>query len=312
MLGAAILLGAIAVALVPWRVVRRWRAARSALPGRSTDEHTLQITVTEPGQHPMRFASVGGAAAAKAALLRLSAPLRLLASEQELSDTRSGSYRSATSAVGGVLHGPPGCGKTLLARALAGELNLPLLAISAAELARLPGEAGAAPLRELFAAAVRRAPCLVLIDELDALPAAAGERAPSVSQLVCQLDGLSRQSARVVVLGTARRLDRVDETIVRPDRLGRAIAVGLPEPRERAEIIALLAREHPDLASLDVLALAARTDGYSAAALRDLLTCATQRAAERQRTDPTCPEAVEAADLEHALSALAARPPVAD
>ena len=132
-----------------------------------------------------------------------------------------------------------------------------------------------------------------------------------VGLLVSLLDGLSRQPPRVVVLGTARGLDRVDETLLRIDRLMRAVALTLPETRERSEIIALLAREHPELAGLDVLALAARTDGHSGASLRELLARAARHAAERQRSDPASPAGVEAADLEHALTAVPARPPAA-
>lgn len=316
MLGPALLLGGIAALLLPWLFVRRLRPGRPALP--NSRPNALQIGFTDIGQHPVRFSSVGGAAAAKAALLRLSAPLRPMPSDQDLPETRSGSYRAAMNAVGGVLHGPPGCGKSLLARALAGELNLPLFTISAAELVRLPTEIAERQLRELFAAAVQRAPCLLLIDELDALAtartaarAAGGAGEVLVGLLVSLLDGLSRQPPRVVVLGTARGLDRVDETLLRIDRLMRAVALTLPETRERSEIIALLAREHPELAGLDVLALAARTDGHSGASLRELLARAARHAAERQRSDPASPAGVEAADLEHALTAVPARPPAA-
>lgn len=316
MLGPALLLGGIAALLLPWLFVRRLRSGRPALPRSRVPE--LQVGFTDIGQHPVRFASVGGAAAAKAALLRLSAPLRQVLPDPELPETRSGSYRAAMNAVGGVLHGPPGCGKSLLARALAGELNLPLFTISAAELVRLPAEVVERQLRELFASAVQRAPCLVLVDELDALAAARPATRPAggagelvVRLLMSQLDGLSRQPPRVVVLGTARGLDRVDESLLRIDRLMRAVALTLPETRERSEIIALIAREHPELAGLDVLALAARTDGHSGASLREVLARAARHAAERQRRDPASPAGVEAVDLEHALTAVPVRPPAA-
>lgn len=309
----AVLLGGTAFVLWRGRVGRRLRAGRpTTLP--SSSPGALPIRFTDIGQHPVRFASVGGAAAAKAALLRLAAPLRPVPSDQEMPETRSGSYLAALNAVGGILHGPPGSGKTLLARALAGELNLPLTVISAAELAQLPLATAERQLGELFAAASGRAPCLILIDELDALAAPrapGGESSPMVRLLLGMIDGLSRQPPRVVVLGAARVLGRVDEALLRLDRLMRAVPLSLPEPRERAEIIALIAREHPELAGLDVLALAARTDGYSGASLRELLACAARHAAERQRSEPASPAGVESADLEHALSAVPARPPTA-
>jgi len=297
-------------------LVARWRPLQAAPAPAGCRE--LRIVVTEPGQHLVRFASVGGAAAAKAALLRLCARLRV--SDAEISDIRSGTHRAAQPAIGGVLHGPPGCGKTLLARALAGELNLPLYAISGVDLDQLPPAVWAAPLRALFATAAERAPSLIFIDNLDSLKTASPKLAaaaaagcagpPGVLQLVSLLDELSRQQAGVVVLGAARRLEGVHEALVRPERLGRAIALALPEPRERAEIIALLARSHPTLDNLDVLALAARTDGYSGADLGALLARLARLVAERPEP-PAGPPSIEPAELDRALAEAPppARPP---
>lgn len=292
-------------------LVARWRPTTPA----PASGRELRIVVTEPGQHLVRFASVGGAAAAKATLLRLCARLRV--TDAEISDVRSGTHRAAQAAIGAVLHGPPGCGKSLLAGALAGELNLPLYTISGVELDQLPPAAWATPLRELFATAAERAPGVIFIDNLDALksppisPAAAGSASPpGVLQLANLLDELSGAQAGVVVLGAARRLEGVDEALVRPDRLGRAIALALPEPRERAEIIALLSRSHPPLEYLDVLALAARTDGYSGADLGALLARLAGLVAERPG-QPAGPPSIEPAELERALTEAPppARPP---
>jgi len=313
----ALLLGGLAVTVLrrrrlPGRSGRRGLFSRCPEPPVApapTVSRGLSVVVTEPGQHQVRFASVGGAAAAKAALLRLCARLRQ--SDPEISDIRSGSHRSAQSAIGGVLHGPPGCGKTLLARALAGELNLPLYTLSGAELTELAPAAFAAPLRELFATAALRAPSLIFIDSLDALnsraarPAAASgagcdSGAPVVLQLVSLLDELSREQAGVVVLGAARRLEGVDEALVRPERLGRAVALALPELRERAEIIALLGRAHPELDNLDVLALATRTQGYSGADLGRLLGRLARLVSERPQ--PGGPTSIETVELERAIA----------
>ncbi len=315
LLGGLAVLGLRKLAKLPrlHELLARWRSRQAALAPAGSRE--LRIVVTEPGQHLFRFASVGGAAAAKAALLRLCARLRV--TDAEISDVRSGTHRAAQPAIGAVLHGPPGCGKSLLARALAGELNLPLYAISGVELDQLPPTAWATPLRELFATAAERAPSMIFIDNLDALTsppasptAAGGASPPGVLQLVSLLDELSRQQAGVVVLGAARRLEDVNEALVRPDRLGRAVALALPEPRERAEIIALLGRAHPPLDNLDVLALAARTDGYSGADLGALLARLARLVSERP-AQPAGPSSIEPAELDRALTETPppARPP---
>jgi SpoVK/Ycf46/Vps4 family AAA+-type ATPase len=296
----------------------------------------LRVEITEPGQHPVRFASVGGAAAAKAALLRLCAPLHITPSSEarveETENKSSGSHKATQGAMRAFLHGPHGCGKTLLAHALAGELNLPLLTVSASEIAELvatPSRAASplpAQLRELFVTASRRAPCVVFIDDIEAIarkresaaasPAESpGEPARATSQsaehevcdevlqqLLTSLDGLPVPTSRVVVLAASDRIDLIDEALLRPGRLARQIALGMPDERERAEIIALLARNHTELGELDVLALAARTRGYSGAGLRELLARAAALVATRSGEDTQSPPIVEPNDLARAMS----------
>jgi ATP-dependent 26S proteasome regulatory subunit len=174
-----------------------------------------------------------------------------------------------------------------------------------------------ARVHQLLTIAVRRAPCLVFIDDLDALTSPRADAAepnlpgaaPTLQKLLSGLDSLARRAVRVVVLGATRHPERLDAALLRPDRLGRAIALTLPDERERADIIALLASAYPELADLDAGALAARTAGASGAELRVLLARLAEQVAARLRADPESPSEVLADDLERALSASS--PPAA-
>ena len=142
-----------------------------------------------------------------------------------------------------LLHGPPGTGKTLLARAVAGEARVPFFAVAASEFVELYVGRGAARVRALFADARKAAPCVIFIDELDAVGGRRGggsndERDQTLNQLLTEMDGFDG-SAGVLLLAATNRPDVLDAALTRPGRLSRRVAVPLPDATGRASILTL-------------------------------------------------------------------------
>jgi ATP-dependent metalloprotease FtsH len=192
---------------------------------------------------------------------------------------------------GYLLTGLPGSGKTLLARALAGETNATFVSAAASEFVEVFVGEGAARVRDLFAQARSVAPAIVFIDEIDAIGGKrsgvhldSGERANTLNQLLIELDGFSGR-AGVVVMAATNRPDILDPALTRPGRFDRTIALELPDQAGRRAILGLHARGKPLTADVDLDALARVTRGLSGADLANLLNEAALIAARRDRVE---------------------------
>jgi cell division protease FtsH len=189
---------------------------------------------------------------------------------------------------GVLLVGPPGTGKTLLARAVAGESAVPFFSINASEFVEMFVGLGAARVRDLFAEAVKNAPSIVFIDEIDAVGRARGaglgmgndEREQTLNQLLAEMDGFSREH-QVVVLAATNRPDVLDVALLRPGRFDRRVVVDLPEIEARRAILAVHTKGKPLAADVDLDAIAAGTVGFSGADLANMVNEAALRATRR-------------------------------
>ena len=179
---------------------------------------------------------------------------------------------------GVLLIGPPGTGKTLLAKAIAGEAGVPFFSMAASEFVELFVGVGASRVRDLFRQAKEKSPCIVFIDEIDAVGRQRGagigggndEREQTLNQLLTEMDGFAENSG-VILLAATNRADVLDAALTRPGRFDRRIDVGLPDRRGREAILSVHARTRPLDASVNLAEWAARTPGFSGADLSNLL-----------------------------------------
>jgi len=179
---------------------------------------------------------------------------------------------------GVLLVGPPGTGKTLLAKAVAGEANVPFYSISGSDFVEMFVGVGASRVRDMFKKAKQTAPCMIFIDEIDAVGRQRGagmgggndEREQTLNQLLVELDGMSDNSG-IIVIAATNRPDVLDPALLRPGRFDRQITVSLPDLKGREAILKVHARNKKVAEDVDLSALAKRTPGFSGADLENVL-----------------------------------------
>jgi cell division protease FtsH len=210
---------------------------------------------------------------------------------------------------GVLLVGPPGTGKTLLARAVAGEAKVPFFSLSGSDFVEMFVGVGAARVRDLFLQAKSRAPCIIFIDELDAIGRQRGvhvgavndEREQTLNQLLVEMDGFEA-NAGVILLAATNRPDVLDRALLRPGRFDRQVIVDAPDIDGREAILKVHAREKPLAAEVDLRRIAQATPGFSGADLANALNEAALLAARRGG------RVIEQEDLEEAVEKVVAGP----
>ena len=191
---------------------------------------------------------------------------------------------------GVLLEGPPGTGKTLLAKAIAGEANVPFFSISGSDFVEMFVGVGASRVRDLFEEAKKNAPCIVFIDEIDAVARRRGtgmggghdEREQTLNQMLVEMDGIAA-NAGIIVMAATNRVDILDPAILRPGRFDRKIAVGLPDVGGREAILQVHAKNKPLGDNVDLKQIAQTTAGFTGADLENLLNEAAIVAAKDNR-----------------------------
>merc|ERR1712159_328784 len=202
-----------------------------------------------------------------------------------------------------LLVGPPGTGKTLLAKAIANEADVPFFSVAGSEFVEMFIGIGAARVRDLFQKASENAPCIVFIDEIDAVGRERGagigggndEREQTLNQLLTEMDGF-KENKGVIVVGATNRVDILDAALLRPGRFDRQITVGLPDRLGRLGILKVHARNKPLDEDVSLVQLANRTPGFSGADLANLLNESAILATRYKKKTITKNEVNEAAD----------------
>ncbi len=203
---------------------------------------------------------------------------------------------------GVLLEGPPGTGKTLLAKAVAGEAGVPFFSISGSDFVEMFVGVGASRVRDLFQDAKKNAPCIIFIDEIDAVARRRGsglggghdEREQTLNQLLVEMDGFGVNEG-IIVMAATNRKDILDPAILRPGRFDRDVLVGRPDVGGREEILKVHARNKPLGDDVDLKQIAQTTAGFSGADLENLLNEAAILAAKENRVY------IQQSDIRHAF-----------
>jgi cell division protease FtsH len=208
---------------------------------------------------------------------------------------------------GVLLVGPPGTGKTLLARAVAGEAKVPFFSLSGSEFVEMFVGVGAARVRDLFSQAEAKAPCIVFIDELDALGkvriqtpmGSHEEREQTLNQLLAEMDGFDGRKG-IIIMGATNRPEVLDPALLRPGRFDRQVLVDKPDVRGREDILRIHVKTVKIGANVDLKVVAARTAGFAGADLANLVNEAALLAARKDKTE------VEMKDFDEAIDRIIA------
>lgn len=216
-----------------------------------------------------RFSDVAGADEEKSELIEV---------VDFLKDHRKFDKMGARIPKGVLLTGPPGTGKTLIARAVAGEAGVPFFSISGSDFVEMFVGVGASRVRDLFEQAKKNSPCIIFIDEIDAVGRQRGagvggghdEREQTLNQLLVEMDGFASNEG-IIMIAATNRADILDPALLRPGRFDRQIQVGLPDVKGREAVLRVHARNKPLDETVDLKAIAQRTPGFSGADLENLL-----------------------------------------
>jgi len=210
---------------------------------------------------------------------------------------------------GVLLVGPPGTGKTLLARAIAGEANVPFFSISGSEFVEMFVGVGASRVRDLFKKAKRNAPCIIFIDEIDAVGRQRGtgmggghdEREQTLNQILTEMDGFE-VGTNVIVMAATNRPDVLDPALLRPGRFDRRVVVDKPSMNSRAEILEVHAKNKPTAKNVDLKNIAQQTPGFSGADLENLMNESAILAAKNDQ------KSIKQEDIETSIEKIALGP----
>jgi len=208
---------------------------------------------------------------------------------------------------GVLLVGPPGTGKTLLARAVAGEAKVPFFSMSGSEFVEMFVGVGASRVRDLFQQAVQKAPCIIFIDELDAIGRARGmgmagaheEREQTLNQLLAEMDGFDPRKG-VIIISATNRPEILDQALLRPGRFDRHVLVDRPNIKDREDILKIHIRGVKLSKDVDIAVIAARTPGFVGADLANIVNEAALLAARKNKTE------VDMTDFEAAIDRIVA------
>merc|ERR1712157_15733 len=192
---------------------------------------------------------------------------------------------------GVILDGPPGTGKTLLAKAVAGEAGVPFISISGSEFVEMFVGVGASRVRDIFGQAKKNAPCIIFIDEIDAVGRQRGagftggndEREQTVNQILVEMDGFDGNPG-IITIAATNRVDILDQALLRPGRFDRKVTVDLPDFKGRTRILGVHSRGKPLEPDVDLEAISRRTPGYSGAQLENLMNEAAISAARQKKS----------------------------
>jgi len=280
---APILLPLIFIALVFWFLSRQVKGA--GMQAFTFGQSKARVIDPADSSQRVTFADVAGAREAKEELLEI---VDFLKNPKKFLDI------GARIPKGIILMGAPGTGKTLLARAVAGEAGVPFFSISGSEFVEMFVGVGASRVRDLFQMAKKAAPAIIFVDELDAVGRVRGtgvgggndEREQTLNQILVEMDGFE-PAEKVVVMAATNRPDVLDSALLRPGRFDRRVTIDLPDRRDREEILQIHARKKPLGPDVSLAIVAERTPGFSGAELYSLMNEGAILAARENRKEVT-------------------------